>query len=99
MHSIFLSANSNLPAGRRYTGCTPTPAREMPHVPHLRAGLARSTRCMTISQYKLLFPLFSTLIMNHTIMTVTNSTHKRVLKSGVWAPSPAFMNDDESLGE
>lgn len=34
-----------------------------------------------------------------TDMTVANGSHKRVLKAGVWAPIPAFLNEDESLGE
>lgn len=30
---------------------------------------------------------------------VSNGIHKRVLKPGVWAPSPAFMDEQEELGE
>lgn len=27
------------------------------------------------------------------------ATHKRVLKPGVWAPIPTFLDDKEELGE
>lgn len=30
---------------------------------------------------------------------VSNGIHKRVLKPGVWAPSPAFMDEQEEVGE
>lgn len=35
----------------------------------------------------------------NTLDMVSNGIHKRVLKPGVWAPSPAFMDEQEELGE
>lgn len=33
------------------------------------------------------------------VVTNGNGVHHRVLKAGVWAPIPAFMSEDEQLGE